>query len=87
MSWIEELDKHGHNILIDELVWHLEEGRKPVSVSIISDESGPGYEFKFSDGGASFLKVNPAAIHASWSEAKRIAGLFSQLQELRFENS
>lgn len=87
MNWIEELDKHGHNFLIDELVWHIEEGRNPVSVCLISQASKSGFEFHFSNGEPSFLKVNPAALEASWTEAKRIVGFFSQLENLRFESS
>ena len=46
MTWIDELDKYGENVLIDELVFHLENGREIISVAKIDDSvAGPGYMF------------------------------------------
>ena len=37
MNWINELDKHGYNFLVDELVWHLEQGRTPIAIAKLSE--------------------------------------------------
>ena len=58
MSWISELDKYGYNFLIDELVWHVEQGRIPLSVQLIDDSEHSGYEFSFLELEPMFLKVN-----------------------------
>ncbi len=47
MDWIEELDKNGYNILIDELVWHLEQGRTPTAIVKCSKNNTYGFEFYF----------------------------------------
>ena len=87
MSWIDELDKHGYNFLIDELVWHIEQGRTPLSVSIAQKEEQAGYEFLFSESEPMFLKVNPEKLKEHWLEAKKIASKFSQLEGMHFVHS
>ena len=87
MSWISELDKYGYNFLIDELVWHIEQGRIPVSVLLIDDPERSGYEFSFSEVEPMFLKVTPEALQESWIEAKEIVSKFAQLEGLRFAHS
>ena len=87
MSWISKLDEYGHNHLIDELVWHLEQGRTPESVKLVNNSELSGYEFSFSELEPMFLKVNPEAIQSSWQEAKEIVSKFNQLQGMRFVHS
>ena len=87
MSWISELDKYGYNFLIDELVWHIEQGRIPLSVLLINDSERSGYEFSFPELEPVFLKVNPEALQESWVEAKEIVSKFGQLEGMCFVHS
>ena len=87
MSWISELDKYGYNFLIDELVWHIEQGRIPLSVLFINDSECSGYEFSFSELGPMFLKVNPEVLQETWVEAKEIVSKVGQLEGMRFVHS
>lgn len=87
MNWITELDKHGYNFLIDELVWHIEQGRTPLAVSFINEPERSGYEFSFSGSEPMFLKVNAEALQESWNEAKEIVSNFNQLEGMRFVHS
>lgn len=84
MTWISNLDKYGHNHLIDELVWHIEQGRSPVSVKLVKNSEQSGYEFSFSESEPMFLNINPEAIGDSWQEAQEIVSKFKQLQGLSF---
>ena len=84
MNWINELDKYGYNILIDELVWHIEKGRNPLSVKLVRSSKQSGYEFLFSKAEPSFLNVNPEAIEENWFEAKEIVDKFTQLEGMSF---
>lgn len=84
-AWISELDEHGHNFLIDELVYHLEGGRTVKAIEMrdkFYDEVG--YNFVFSDGSDTFLKVPPEMIGDHWNEAKQIAQAFPMLLQMRF---
>ncbi len=87
MNWIEELDKHGYNTLIDELVWHLEQGRTPVKIALVKRNEICGYEFNFEFGDPMFLKVGSATIDSSWSEAMEICSHYNQLASVNFEPS
>ena len=73
MSWIDKLDKHGHNVLIDELVYHLDQSKSVVSVTKSTEPSG--YNFVFGDGLESFLSVFPHLLDDHWAEALEIAHL------------
>lgn len=87
MSWIEKLDHYGANFLIDELVWHLKEGRVPASVSMESSPVRTGVVFHFVDGGTAFLTVPERALDDHWREAQDISSKFNELRGLRFEAS
>ena len=84
MDWIEELDKHGHNFLIDELVWHIEQGRIPVEVAKCTKDNTVGYEFRFEKDKPMFLKVVPDMIDDHWKEALEITSEFPQLESIRY---
>ena len=86
MSWITELDKYGHNFLIDELVWHLELGKTPTAVIFVNDSECSGYEFTFSEFEPMFLKVSFEAFHDNWIQAKEIVRKFYQLEGMCFRN-
>ena len=87
MSWISELDKYGHNFLIDELVWHIEQERMPLSVRLVKNLEQSGYEFSFSESEPMFLTVNTEALQDNWVEAKEIVSKFSQLEGINFVHS
>ncbi|MGY9106075.1 MAG: hypothetical protein ACKVG0_06020 [Alphaproteobacteria bacterium] len=87
VNWVSELDEHGYNFLIDELVWHIEQGRMPVSVGIAQKAEELGYEFRFSESEPMFLRVNPEMLQEHWAEAIEIVRKFSQLEGMRFVHS
>jgi len=87
MSWIEELDQYGDNFLIDELAWHLEEGRVPASVSMERSPARTGVVFHFMGGGSEFLAIPERALDDHWRDAQDISCKFSELRGLRYETS
>lgn len=87
MSWIEELDQYGDNFLIDELAWHLEEGRVPASVSMERSPARTGVVFHFMGGGSEFLAIPEQALDDHWRDAQDISRKFSELRGLRYETS
>ena len=84
MNWINELDKHGYNFLVDELVWHLEQGRTPIAIAKLSEHDVIGYEFRFKNEKPHFLKVSPEMIDKDWEEAQKIISEFTQLQGIEY---
>lgn len=84
MNWIEELDKYGHNFLVDELVWHLEKGRKPIAVVKRTKDDVAGYEFHFENDDPHFLKVVPDMLDKHWEEAQEIIAGFPQLGGIEY---
>lgn len=56
MQWIEKLDRDGWNPIIDELIWHLEQGRTVVRIQL-QDLPESGVEFNFANAPSLFLKV------------------------------
>ena len=84
MNWIEELDKHGYNFLVDELVWHLEQGRTPITMVKRSKGDLVGFEFYFENEKPHFLKVAPEMLDKHWKEAQKITADFSQLEGIEY---
>ena len=84
MNWINELDKHGYNFLVDELVWHLEQGRIPIAIAKVSGHDAVGYEFRFENEKPHFLKVSPEMLDKHWVEAQQIMSEFVQLQGVEY---
>jgi hypothetical protein len=83
MSWIETLDEHGYNVLIDELAWHLREGRQPSGV-VRRSAPEPGVEFQFPDRDGAFLFVDGAILDMNWREAAEVVRQFPQLHSFEF---
>lgn len=83
MKYLTELDKHGYNFLIDELVWHLEKDDIPSSIMKIIDSDIPGYEFQFPFKENSFLEVDKGMIEEHWTEAISIMKQFDELKEIK----
>lgn len=83
MEWIDDLEREAWNDVIEELVWHLRNGRTP---TIIAGHSTPerGVEFLFKDLPAVFL---PVANPARWKEAVQIIERFPQLNATRLRSS
>ena len=83
MSWIDELDEHGYNVIVDELVWYLREGRTPTGVALRSLPE-PGVEFLFDQRDGAFLRVLPEILDLNWREAPEIIGNFPRLAAFEF---
>jgi hypothetical protein len=84
MNWIKELNKHGYNFLVDELVWHLEQGRMPITVAKRTKEDMVGFEFRFENEKPYFLTVNPDMLNKHWEEAQKIIADFPQLENVEY---
>ena len=88
MSWIDDLDEHSYNFLIDELVWHLRESRTVISIrKEQGGGDGTGFRFLFRGHDSQFLSVNPDFLDSHWNEAQQITRRFSQLERLTYETS
>lgn len=86
MTWIHALDKHGYNAVIDELAWHLREGRKPSGV-VKRSSPEPGVEFEFPGRDGAFLKVFGSILDQNWREAQEIVREFPQLRSFEFRET
>lgn len=86
MSWIDRLDEHGYNVVIDELAWHLREGRQPTGV-IKRSSPEVGVEYEFSDRDGAFLKVIDSTLDQNWREAQDIIREFPQLRSFEVRES
>jgi len=82
MSWIDALDQYGHNFLIDQLVYLIEQTKPVVSVS--KSQNPVGYLFRFDDGTTDFVSVLPQFLDEHWIEAIEIVKNFSELSEFTF---
>jgi hypothetical protein len=83
MNWIQELDQYGHNLLVDELVWHLDQGRMPIAV-VKRSKDDVGFEFCFENETAHFLQVAPDMLDKQWEEAQTITAGFPQLGSIQY---
>lgn len=86
MGWIDTLDEHGYNVAIDELAWHLREGRRPNGV-VRRSSPEPGVEFEFPDWESAFLPVSPSILDLNWREAAEITRKFPQLSSFEFREA
>lgn len=82
MDWIEKLEKEAWNVVIDELVWHLEEGRIPVAIRRHVTPINK-VEFCFESEPPAFLAVEPSFFDEHWNEAISIIGRFPELRALK----
>lgn len=82
MEWINELEKEAWNVIIDELVWHLREGRVPVA---IRRQFTPrrGIEFCFHSAQPSFFSIEGSFLEEHWSKAVAIIRECSELSDLK----
>ncbi len=83
MQWIDDLEKDAWNDVIEELVWHLRNGRMP---TIIRQQRAPdnGIEFRFKDLPAVIL---PVTHPGHWDEALNIIERFPQLNATRLHRN
>jgi hypothetical protein len=82
MDWIDHLEKDAFNFVIDELVWHLREGRIPVAIRK-NFSPKTGVEFCFESERPSFLAVEQILFEEHWDEALSIIGRFPELRALK----
>lgn len=87
MDWLDKLDEDGYNLLIDEIVRHLKEGRKTMAVVKRKNEQSVGYEFYFESENSQHLPVASNLIDKHWQEAQDIISDFPQLELVRFIDS
>lgn len=79
MDWIDQLEEEAWNTVVDELVWHLREGRMPISIHRqFSPERG--VEFKFDGAPTAFYPIQNHFLEDHWDEAVAIISRFPQLQ-------
>ena len=86
MSWIDALDEHGYNVVVDELAWHLYEGLEPTGV-VKRTSPEPGVEFEFADRDSTFLPVIGSILDENWEEAVGIVREFPQLGSFVFRDA
>ena len=84
MDWINELDKYGYNFLIDELVWHLEQGKIPTDIIKREKDGLSGCEFLFENEQPRFLQVIPELLDEHWKEAQKITASFPQIASIKY---
>ena len=86
MDWIENLEKEAWNVVIDELVWHLQEVRIPVA---IRKHVTPmkRVEFCFESEQPAFLTVEQSFFDEHWNEAISIIGRCPELRALKTVDS
>jgi hypothetical protein len=70
-NWIDDLDEHGFNVIVDELCWRLRAGRFPVSLTKRS-RPNTGVEFDFGGYERDFMPVTPDFLSAHWGEAAEL---------------
>ncbi|HEX7989561.1 MAG TPA: hypothetical protein VF513_05315 [Stenotrophomonas sp.] len=83
MQWIDDLEVEAWNTVIEELVWHLRNGRTPTAITrqLLPDR---GIEFRFNGVDPAFLPVPDEAFETHWKDAIAIIARFPQLNALRF---
>ena len=68
MDWLDRLDRdEGWNPIIDELAWHLREGRWPVAVVALPQ----GVEFRFAHASPQFHHMAAGSFAEHWRDAVR----------------
>jgi len=82
MQWIDDLEMEAWNTVIEELVWHLRNGRTPTTITR-RFEPERGIEFRFSNAAASFLAIADTSLEQHWKDAVAIIGRFPQLNATR----
>ncbi|UBB24020.1 hypothetical protein LAG73_11580 [Pseudoxanthomonas japonensis] len=86
MQWIEKLDRDGWNPIIDELVWHLEQGRAVVRIQL-QDMPESGVEFNFENAPSSFLKVERRKLAEFWTSAAEVVARFDELASVELTSN
>ena len=84
MDWLDKLDEHGHNVLVDELILLLKKRKRAVNVVKRAKNSLVGFEFHFENEVPHFISVVPDKLDKHWEEAKVITSDFKQLRRLKY---
>ncbi|WP_296247222.1 hypothetical protein [uncultured Stenotrophomonas sp.] len=86
MQWIDDLEVEAWNTVIEELVWHLRNGRTPTTITR-QFEPERGIAFRFSSAPPCFLAITDTALEHHWKDAVAIIGRFPQLNATRLHCS
>ena len=83
MEWLDDLEKDAWNAIIEELLWHLRQGRTP---SALARTHSPdcGVEFWFAHTPTVFLPLTADSLTAHWQHATEAIARFRQLDAVRF---
>ena len=85
MDWVDQLEEDAWNVVIDELVWHLREGRLPTSIDRQFNPTR-GIRFRFKDSADAFFPIEDHLLEDHWDEALEIIARFPQLQAISVQN-
>ena len=85
IDWLVELDHYGHNVLVDELVFHLEHGYVPEMLEIMPNPGESKCVYHFRGGHQSSLDVPQSFLGTTYQECKEITAKFPQLSDLRYQ--
>ena len=86
MTWIDQLEKDAWNVIIDELVWHLREGRMPVAVHRHFTPKR-GVEFCFESAQPAFFSIEGIFLEEHWDAAVAIIRQCSELNALKMSDA
>ncbi|UBB25172.1 hypothetical protein LAG73_17880 [Pseudoxanthomonas japonensis] len=86
MQWIEKLDRDGWNPVIDELVWHLEQGRAVVRMQL-QNLPESGVRFNLENAPSSFLKVERRKLAEFWMSAAEVVARFDELASVELASN
>ncbi len=81
MEWIDRLDREGWNFVIDELVWHLEEGRVLTAIAVTFAPIS-GVEFRFDNAEPVFFPIDRPHVREHWFAAVEIIRTFPELNSV-----
>ena len=84
-EWLIELDKHHCNVIVEELVFHLEHG---ASVERIRREVGKyhtGVALTIMGNDEIFLPVSPETLESHWNECQKITSGYPQLSGVIYQ--
>jgi hypothetical protein len=82
VDWIDRLEEDAWNVIVDELVWHLREGRMPAAIRKHSTPRA-GVEFCFEAARSAFFPIDESILEDHWKQAVIIIGGHTQLGNLR----
>ena len=85
-EWLLELDKHGYNVILDELVFHLEHGASVERIQKMVGEDNAGVVFHILGHHEISLEVSSESLDSHWNECKKITSGYPQLSSVIYQN-